>query len=143
MQTLAVFAVASTAILATLTTVTAQTGRCHSAKEIVEAKSWEAINYKYSPAYIEEHRADFEAAVKGGSDVFFNDCQANNLSDEQIILQGALDIAAIPVKGVADTLLKGLGLPETGEKAFHIDIKDIEKHGIFGGPESVFRKPFG
>ena len=49
----------------------------------------------------------------------------------------------MPVKIVADKFLEGLGLTKTGEKVFHIDVKDIEKHGIFGGPNSFFRKPFG
>jgi hypothetical protein len=36
--------------------------------------------------------------------------------------------------GEIDKVLKGT----TG-----ISVKDIKKHGVFGGPNSVFRKPFG
>ena len=36
--------------------------------------------------------------------------------------------------GEIDKVLKG---------ATGISVKDIKKHGIFGGPNSVFRKPFG
>jgi hypothetical protein len=130
--------------LAAITPVaSAQTGRCHEARNVIAAKTWEAINYIYSPKYIEENRAEFEKAVNGGTTTFFNDCQANNLSDEQILLQGALAFAAMPIKKIADELLKGIGLPPLGDKALHIDVKDIEKNGIFGGPNSFFRKPFG
>ena len=37
-------------------------------------------------------------------------------------------------RGELDKVLKGT----TG-----ISVKDIKKHGLFGGPNSVFRKPFG
>ena len=121
----------------------AQTGKCHSARDVVKEKNWEAIRYKYSPQYIEDNKAEFDKAVEAAGNAYFNDCQAANLSDEQIILQGALDYAAKPIKDIADRALTGMGLPPLGEKAFHIDVKDIEKHGIFGGPNSVFRKPFG
>ena len=121
----------------------AQTGRCHKAKDVVIAKTWEAIRYKYSPQYIEDNKAEFEKAVNTGANQFFNDCQSNNLSDEQILLQGALDFAAMPIKKVADEFLKKVGLPPLGDKALHIDVKDIEKNGIWGGPNSFFRKPFG
>ena len=94
-------------------------------------------------AYIQDNKAELDKAVNGGANAFFNDCQSNNLSDEQILLQGALSFAAMPVKKVADELLKGIGLPPLGDKALHIDVKDIEKNGIFGGPNSFFRKPFG
>jgi hypothetical protein len=120
-----------------------QTGRCHGAREVVAAKTWEAIRYKYSPQYIADNKAELEKAVSGGANTFYNDCQANNLSDEQILLQGALSFAAMPIKKVADELLKGIGLPALGDKALHIDVKDIEKNGIWGGPNSFFRKPFG
>ena len=121
----------------------AQTGKCFSAKDVVAKKGWDAINYTYSPKYIEDHRAELQQAVDKGAEVFFKDCQSNNLSDEQIILQGTLDVAAMPIKSIADKMLQGLGLPPAGDKMFHIDVKDIEKNGIFGGPDSVFRKPFG
>lgn len=121
----------------------AQTGRCHQAREVVATKTWEAIRYKYSPQYIQDNKAELEKAVSGGASTFFNECQSNNLSDEQILLQGALGFAAMPIKKVADELLKGIGLPPLGDKALHIDVKDIEKNGIWGGPNSFFRKPFG
>jgi len=121
----------------------AQTGKCYSAKDVVAKRGWDAINYTYSPKYIEDHRAELQTAVEKGADVFFQDCQSNNLSNEQILLQGTLDVAAMPIKNIADKMLEGLGLPPTGDKALHIDVKAIEKKGIFGGPNSVFRKPFG
>lgn len=121
----------------------AETGRCHRAKDIVIEKTWEAIRYKYSPQYIEENKAEFEKLVNGGSEAFFNDCQSKNLSDEQIILQGVLDFAAMSVKTVADEFLKKVGLPPLGDRALHIDVKDIDKNGIWGGSNSFFRKPFG
>jgi hypothetical protein len=121
----------------------AETGKCHKAKAVVIEKTWEAIRYKYSPQYIEDNKAEFDKLVNGGSEVFFNDCQSKNLSDEQIILQGVLDFAAMSVKVIADEFLKKIGLPPLGDKALHIDVKDIDKHGVWGGPNSFFRKPFG
>jgi hypothetical protein len=121
----------------------AQTGKCIKASEQVKEKSWAAINYKYSPQYIADNRASLEATVNGAVDTFHRDCDKATPSDEQIIAQNALDLAAKPIKESADTFLKGMGLPPLGDKALHIDIKDIERHGIFGGPNSVFRKPFG
>jgi hypothetical protein len=123
--------------------VHAKTGACHDARTVIENKSWDAIRYKYSPQYIEDNKAEFEKAITKGGEVFFNDCQTKNLSDEQILLQGALDFAALPIKIVADDFLKKIGLPPLGDKAFHIDVKDIENNGIWGGPNSFFRKPFG
>lgn len=120
-----------------------QTGRCGAARDVVEAKSWDVIRYKYSPQYIEDNHSDFTKAVEAGGGIFYKDCQSNNLSDEQILLQGALDVAAMPAKFVADKFLSGLGLPPLGDKAFHIDVKAIEKNGVFGGKNSFFRKPFG
>ena len=121
----------------------AATGTCHKAKTVVIEKTWEAVRYKYSPQYIEDNKAEFEKLVNGGAESFFNDCQSNNLSDEQILLQGALDFAAMPLKKIADEFLVKIGLPPLGDKALHIDVKDIDKNGIWGGPNSVFRKPFG
>jgi hypothetical protein len=121
----------------------AQTGKCMSATETVRKANWDAISYKYSPQYIEDNRAELQKAVDGAASSFKESCDKVTPSDEQILLQGALDIAAAPIKLSADTLLKGMGLPPLGDKAFHIDVKDIDEHGIFGGPNSVFRKPFG
>lgn len=123
--------------------VFAQTGKCMAARESVVAANWKAIEYKYSPQYIEDNRAELEKAVNGASDAFKAKCDSVTPSDEQILAQGALDILTAPIKLQADTLLKGMGLPPLGDKALHIDIKDIDEHGIFGGPNSVFRKPFG
>lgn len=121
----------------------AATGTCHKAKTVVIEKTWEAVNYKYSPQYIADNKAEFEKLINGGAESFFNDCQSKNLSDEQILLQGALDFAAMPLKQIADEFLVKIGLPPLGDKALHIDVKDIDKHGVWGGPNSVFRKPFG
>ena len=121
----------------------AQTGKCLEITSKIIEKSWASINYKYSVQYIADNRASLEAAVNAAADTFHRDCDKATPSDEQIIAQNALDLASKPIKDVADKFLKGMGLPPLGEKALHIDIKDIENNGIFGGPNSVFRKPFG
>lgn len=120
-----------------------QTGKCREARDVVIEKTWAAINYKYSPQFIEDNKAKFTSAVETNAAQFLKDCDSVTPSDEQIILQGALTFAAKPIKEIADVYLEKLGLPKTGDKAFHIDVKDIEKNGIFGGKNSVFRKPFG
>lgn len=123
--------------------VLAQTGKCREARDVVIEKTWEGIRYKYSPQFIADNKAMFTKAVETNAAQFLKDCDSVTLSDEQIILQGALSFAALPVKIVADKYLEALGLPKTGDKTFHIDVKDIENNGIFGGKNSVFRKPFG
>lgn len=56
-------------------------------------------------------------------------------------------ILAVPVK-IVDGNIKA-SLRESGEVAkvvratTGISVRDIEKHGIFGGPNSFFRKPLG
>ena len=121
----------------------AQSGRCQKAKDVIAEKTWAAIRYKYSPQYVQDNKAEFEKVVSSGTTIFFNDCQSSNLSNEQILLLGALDFAAMPIKLVADEFLKRVGLPPVGYKALHIDVYDIEKKGIWGGPNSVFRNPIG
>jgi hypothetical protein len=44
----------------------AQTGRCYDLKDVVRAKSWDSIKYKYSPQYIIDHEADLNKLVNGG-----------------------------------------------------------------------------
>jgi hypothetical protein len=123
--------------------VFAQTGKCREARDVVIDKTWGGIKYKYSPQFIEDNKAMLTKAVETNAAQFLKDCDSVTPSDEQIILQGALTFGALPVKLVADIYLEALGLPKTGDKTFHIDVKDIEKNGIFGGKNSVFRKPFG
>ncbi|MBK8452720.1 MAG: hypothetical protein WAQ53_11005 [Thiofilum sp.] len=129
--------------LVTTTSAYAATGTCHKARNTIQEKTWQAIEYKYTPKYIKDNYGEFKKVVDGGAEEFFKDCESTNLSDEQVVLQGALDFAALPLKVIADEFLVKVGLPRLGDKAFHIDIKDIEKHGIWGGPNSIFRKPFG
>ena len=140
-RTYAIMIVSTLCMMSNITQ--AETGKCHKAKDVIIEKSWEAIKYKYSPQYIEDNKVELEKAINGGSEVFFNDCQSQNLSDEQIILQGVLDFAALPIKIVADDFLKKAGFPPLGDKAFHIDVKAIDEKGIWGGKDSFFRKPFG
>jgi len=58
-----------------------------------------------------------------------------------------LKVLAVPVK-IIDGNVKGAER-ESGEIAkvvratTGISVRDIERYGIFGGPNSVFRKPFG
>lgn len=121
----------------------AATGDCESAKTVITTKTWEAINYKYSQQYISENKAEFEKAVNSGSDVFFKDCRKFELSNDQELLQGVLNFAAMPIKIIADEFLVKVGLPALGDKALYIDVKAISEDGIWGGPNSFFRKPFG
>jgi hypothetical protein len=56
-------------------------------------------------------------------------------------------ILAVPVKIVDANVKAAAG--ESGEVAkvvrgvTGISVRDIEKYGVFGGPNSIFRKPFG
>lgn len=58
-----------------------------------------------------------------------------------------MKILAVPVKIVDGNVKAAAG--ERGEiakvlrGASGISVRDIEKYGIFGGPNSVFRKPLG
>lgn len=58
-----------------------------------------------------------------------------------------MKVVRIPV-GIVDGNVKG-ATRESGELAkvlrgtIGISIRDIERHGVFGGSNSVFRKPFG
>jgi hypothetical protein len=58
-----------------------------------------------------------------------------------------MKVLVVPVE-IVDANIKGTAR-ESGEidkvlkGATGISIKDIKHHGVFGGPNSVFRKPFG
>jgi hypothetical protein len=58
-----------------------------------------------------------------------------------------MKVLAVPVK-IVDGNIKG-AVRESGEVAkvlratTGISIRDIEQYGVFGGPNSFFRKPFG
>ena len=58
-----------------------------------------------------------------------------------------MKIIAVPVKVIDGNVTAAAG--ESGELAkvlrgvTGISIRDIEQYGVFGGPNSVFRKPFG
>ena len=70
-------------------------------------------------------------ALRRHSDVPMDEQQFKNMLDETMAVDGLdLNPEAIDV----DPVLKGT----TG-----ISVKDIKNHGIFGGPNSIFRKPFG
>jgi len=70
------------------------------------------------------------------------------ISDKPFGPNGELmKIAVAPVKivsgNIAGTALESGELAKALRGITGVSVHDIERHGIFGGPNSIFRKPFG
>jgi hypothetical protein len=63
------------------------------------------------------------------------------------VFRSALNVTLAPFHIVADNLKAAGNESGVGAQVIRgttgISIRDIEKHGIFGGPNSIFHKPFG
>lgn len=66
------------------------------------------------------------------SDVPMSEAQFLNMLKETMAADG-LELNLDKIEGGS----------ETSNKTLHIDLEDIEKGGLLGGPNSLFRKPFG
>lgn len=46
--------------LVTTTSAYAATGTCHKARNTIQEKTWQAIEYKYTPKYIKDNYGEFK-----------------------------------------------------------------------------------
>ena len=121
----------------------AGTGDCSQIRDKTTAAAWVEFREQFTPVGIERNRAEIEARVNALSSAAFTQCQAVNLSDEQEVIQAMLSLSTTGTHAGLDSIVRGLGLKPLGKKFFHIDLKDINAHGVWGGPNSFFRKPLG